>query len=156
MKLLLVGDGPDRLDIEHSACQMGIRPKVIFAGSRADIPALMMGAMDVLVFPSRYEGLGLVAIEAQMAGLPSVLSDAIPETAIWRSEAVTVLGSPTRAMGGGGTEPAPALWGGCLHGFLTPVFRVTIGRRLKLRIYQQVAEQHADGIEGSCHAGITT
>jgi glycosyltransferase involved in cell wall biosynthesis len=50
---------------------------VIFAGVRADIPRLMVGAIDVLVFPSRYEGLALVLIEAQAAGLPCVCSDVI-------------------------------------------------------------------------------
>ena len=42
----------------------------------------MLGAMDVFVFPSLHEGLPLVLVEAQAAGLPSVISDAISEEAI--------------------------------------------------------------------------
>ena len=52
-----------------------------FLGIRPDVPRLMMAAMDVFLFPSLYEGLGLVLIEAQAAGLISVVSDVIPEEA---------------------------------------------------------------------------
>ncbi|MEM7712833.1 MAG: glycosyltransferase, partial [Cyanobacteria bacterium P01_A01_bin.68] len=66
---------------KQKVIQMGLRDKVIFAGVRSDIAQLMMGAMDAFVFPSLYEGLGLVLIEAQAAGLPCILSDVIPEEA---------------------------------------------------------------------------
>lgn len=76
---LLVGDGPLRSEIECKVAQAGLSRRFIFAGSRSDVPRLMLGAMDVFLFPSLYEGLGLVAIEAQTAGLPTVLSDVIPD-----------------------------------------------------------------------------
>jgi glycosyltransferase involved in cell wall biosynthesis len=41
----------------------------------------MRAAMDLFLFPSRFEGLGLVLVEAQAAGLPCVLSSAVPEEA---------------------------------------------------------------------------
>ena len=41
----------------------------------------MRGAMDVFLFPSLYEGLGLVLVEAQAAGLPCVIADVVPEEA---------------------------------------------------------------------------
>ncbi len=74
-KLLLVGDGKLRKDIEKQVCKLNLADKVIFAGVRPDVPELMKELMDVFLFPSLYEGLPLVLIEAQAAGLPCVLSD---------------------------------------------------------------------------------
>ena len=79
--LLFVGEGRLRPMIEQQVWQMGIADRVIFAGSRPDVPRLMRKAMDVFLFPSLYEGLGLVLIEAQAAGLPSIFSDVVPEEA---------------------------------------------------------------------------
>ena len=77
-RLLLVGDGPLRKQTERLAAREGVGRHVIFAGTRVDVPRLMLGAMDVFLLPSRWEGLGLVGIEAQAAGLPLILSDGIP------------------------------------------------------------------------------
>lgn len=79
MHLLLVGDGPLRPAIEQKVAQAGLADRVVFAGLWSDVPRLMRGAMDVFVLPSFYEGLPLVGIEAQAAGLPVILSDAITE-----------------------------------------------------------------------------
>lgn len=79
--LLLVGNGPLQNQIKEKVELLGLSDAVIFAGARDDIPQLMM-AMDVFVFPSLYEGLGIVAIEAQAAGLHIVLSDAVPDAAM--------------------------------------------------------------------------
>jgi glycosyltransferase involved in cell wall biosynthesis len=79
--LLLVGDGPLRAELQDRARRAGLEGRVVFAGARPDVPRLMRGAMDVFVFPSRWEGLGIVLLEAQAAGLPCVLSDAVPEEA---------------------------------------------------------------------------
>jgi glycosyltransferase involved in cell wall biosynthesis len=79
--LLLVGDGPLKASIEQKVARLGLTERVIFAGSRSDIPQIMLGAMDVFLFPSLYEGLGLVLIEAQAAGLTCILSDVIPREA---------------------------------------------------------------------------
>jgi len=81
MCLLLVGDGPLRPTIKQKVAQVGLADQVVFIGSRPDVPRLMLGAMDVLLLPSHYEGLGLVLIEAQTAGLPCVFSDVVPEEA---------------------------------------------------------------------------
>ena len=81
MRLLLVGDGPLRLAIEQKVAQVGLADRVVLAGLRLDVPRLMLGAMDVFLFPSLFEGLGLVLIEAQAAGLYCVFSDVIPEEA---------------------------------------------------------------------------
>ncbi len=79
--LLLVGDGPLRPEIEQQAAAAGIGGKIVFTGVRRDVPRLMAGAMDIFLLPSLREGLGLVLIEAQAAGLPCVISDVVPDEA---------------------------------------------------------------------------
>lgn len=79
--LLLIGDGCLRPQIEAQVTEMGLGNVTTFAGLRADIAKLMLGAMDIFIFPSHYEGLGLVLIEAQAAGLACVISDAVPTEA---------------------------------------------------------------------------
>lgn len=59
----------------------GLADVILFIGIRRDIPRILSAA-DVLIFPSQYEGLGMVAVEAQAAGLPVLLSDQVPEEAI--------------------------------------------------------------------------
>ena len=68
----------------------GLADRVIFAGVRSDVARLMMEAIDVFVMPSLYEGLPVALVEAQAAGLPCVISDAIASEAtavaplVWR------------------------------------------------------------------------
>ncbi|MBH8562372.1 glycosyltransferase family 1 protein [Nostoc sp. CENA67] len=81
MHLLLIGDGLLRPDIEQKVIQMGLADRVIFTGLRPDVPRLMLGAMDIFLFPSLHEGLGLALIEAQAAGLVCVFSDVVPDEA---------------------------------------------------------------------------
>ena len=78
--LLLVGGGTDMQRIQAKSQTLGIAEKVRFLGVRSDV-ADVMQAMDVFVFPSLYEGLGIALIEAQAAGLPCVVSDTIPHEA---------------------------------------------------------------------------
>lgn len=74
-RLLLLGDGPLMNDIKKKAEPLG--SAVIFMGARDDISDLYQ-AMDAFVLPSLYEGLGIVAVEAQATGLPCFLSDQVP------------------------------------------------------------------------------
>ncbi len=67
-KLLLVGDGELRSGIEQKIESRGLLPSVIFTGVVPNV-ADFLQAMDVFLFPSFYEGLGLVIIEAQISGL---------------------------------------------------------------------------------------
>ncbi len=78
--LLLVGDGVLKESIEKDAISRGIHRNIVFAGSRADTERFY-SAMDVFLFPSKWEGLGIVAVEAQVNGLPCILSDVIPRKA---------------------------------------------------------------------------
>jgi glycosyltransferase involved in cell wall biosynthesis len=81
VRLLLVGDGPLRPAIEQQVARAGLAPRVVFAGPRRDVPRLMLGAMDTLLFPSLFEGLGLVLVEAQAAGLRCIVASNVPEEA---------------------------------------------------------------------------
>ena len=78
--LILVGEGELRSRIEHICVEKGISDHVLFIGARADVNRLLQ-AMDVFVFPSLFEGLGVAMIEAQAAGLPCVVSDRVPSAA---------------------------------------------------------------------------
>ena len=78
---LLAGDGPLRPVIERQAAATGLSAHFTFLGVRPDVPRFMLGAMDAFLFPSLYEGLGLVLVEAQAAGLPCLYSDRIPKEA---------------------------------------------------------------------------
>lgn len=77
-RLILVGNGKNRIRIENKVKKLGLEEKVIFTGVRSDINDLLQ-AMDIFVFPSLYEGLGIAAIEAQAAGLPCILSNRVPK-----------------------------------------------------------------------------
>jgi len=81
--LLLLGDGPLRGTIESQVREMGLSDRVIFAGVRSDVPQLMQCAMDQFLFPSLFEGLPLVGMEVQAAGLPMIVADTVtPEVAV--------------------------------------------------------------------------
>ncbi len=75
-KLLLVGDGEDREKIETQINELKLTDKVILIGNVTNVQDYLQ-VMDVFVFPSRFEGFPIVAVEAQNAGLPVVLSDTI-------------------------------------------------------------------------------
>lgn len=76
--LLLVGTGPDLEKIKKLVSIHPNKDKIILYGEASDISGLY-SAMDIFVFPSKSEGLGLVAVEAQISGLPCVVSDVVPK-----------------------------------------------------------------------------
>lgn len=82
--LILVGDGVQYEKIRQMAKKLHIEASVKFLGERPDINKLYQ-AMDVFVLPSRFEGLPIVGVEAQVSGLPCIMSTAVSqETAITR------------------------------------------------------------------------
>ncbi|HDX9591190.1 TPA: glycosyltransferase family 1 protein [Bacillus pseudomycoides] len=74
---VLVGDGPLKSSIELKAKELGIYNNIRFLGVRTDIPRLLK-AFDVFLFPSLFEGFGIVTLEAQCSGTPCVVADTIP------------------------------------------------------------------------------
>lgn len=74
--LLLVGDGYLKEKIENKVKKLGLGDSVRFLGVREDIPELMQ-AMDLFLFPSKFEGLAVVMVEAQAAGLNVITSTGV-------------------------------------------------------------------------------
>lgn len=80
-RLVLVGDGELREQIEAEIRRLQIESSVILLGIRSDVGDLLQG-MDLFLMPSQYEGLPLVLVEAQCSGLPCVISDSIPRDCV--------------------------------------------------------------------------
>lgn len=78
--LLLIGEGELEKEVKNKVKKIGLENNVIFLGRRAEAYKYYQ-AMDVFVLPSRYEGLGMVAIEAQAAGIPTICSTEVPKEA---------------------------------------------------------------------------
>jgi glycosyltransferase involved in cell wall biosynthesis len=79
-RAVVVGDGPLRRDLEARARRLGLAPRCRFVGIRADLGDLL-AAFDLLVVPSRSEGLPYLVLEAMVAGTPLIATEVggIPE-----------------------------------------------------------------------------
>ncbi|NMA32181.1 MAG: glycosyltransferase family 1 protein [Candidatus Methanofastidiosa archaeon] len=105
---LLIGEGPLQKEIRKTVYDLKLEKNILFAGARNDVPTLMKNLFDIFIFPSLYEGLGVVVIEAQCAGVPCLISKSIPpevcvldnqvfmesideEPRIWADKAMTIL-----------------------------------------------------------------
>lgn len=76
--LLLVGNGEEEREIREKINSLNLSSSVIIISNREDIPEIL-NALDTFVFPSLFEGLGIVLVEAQSVGLKCVISDTINE-----------------------------------------------------------------------------
>lgn len=76
-RLLLIGKGPLKKQIEELANNKNIHDKIVFIEETNKIESYLM-CMDIFLFPSIFEGLGMAAIEAQASGLPTICSDNVP------------------------------------------------------------------------------
>lgn len=79
--LLLVGSGHLLRQIKDQIKLLGIENHTLILSNRGDIPEILT-AIDVFVFPSLYEGIGIALLEAQVAGKPCIISNSIPEETI--------------------------------------------------------------------------
>ncbi|WP_249313310.1 glycosyltransferase family 1 protein [Lederbergia citrea] len=70
---ILIGEGPLRGTIEKEAKKLGLLEHIRFLGIRSDI-ARLMNAFDIFLFPSLFEGFGIVMLEAQSSGTPCIAS----------------------------------------------------------------------------------
>ena len=78
VKLLLIGSGPLKEYIMEKVNKLKLNEFVEFLGTRSDVHNLMQ-AMDLFLFPSLFEGLGIVTIEAQAVDLPCIVSNNVPK-----------------------------------------------------------------------------
>lgn len=76
--LMLIGVGPLETEIRKKIEMLGIQDSVLFLGEKKDVEKYY-SAMDLFVLPSRYEGLGLVFLEAQTSGLSCFTSTGTPQ-----------------------------------------------------------------------------
>ena len=79
-RLVIIGDGEKREQLEKEAKRLGVNKRVSIISNKRDVEKYY-SAMDTFVFPSLFEGLGIVLIEAQANGLECICSEAIPEEA---------------------------------------------------------------------------
>lgn len=75
-RLVLIGEGAKREEISDLTTSLGISEYVIFIG-RSNCVEKWLSAFDIYVFPSKWEGFGIALLEAQVAGLPCLISDTI-------------------------------------------------------------------------------
>ena len=80
-RLVLIGTGELEQSVKEKARDMGIQEKVLFLGQMPDVSEWYQ-AMDCFVLPSLFEGLPVVGIEAQAAGLPCFFSDRVTDEAL--------------------------------------------------------------------------
>ncbi|MCI9297393.1 MAG: glycosyltransferase family 1 protein [Lachnospiraceae bacterium] len=76
-KLIILGDGELRDDLNEQIHRSGLEQAVLMLGWKTDIEVYFQ-AMDIFLLPSRFEGLGIVALEAAASGLPCIVSDQVP------------------------------------------------------------------------------
>ncbi|MCW6652437.1 glycosyltransferase family 1 protein [Aerococcaceae bacterium NML210727] len=76
VRLILVGQGEDEAMLKEKVKQLGLRNVVHFAGVQSDVSA-WLSAMDIFLFPSKFEGMSIASIEAQANGLPVLAAEHI-------------------------------------------------------------------------------
>lgn len=104
--LLLVGDGPDRKELEEKVKNEEISDVVFYGYAKNNLQSLY-SAMDVFVLPSRFEGFGVVCLEAQANGLKCLFSDVISDEVVITENAVKFLS----------VDKSPESWAEDLAGF---------------------------------------
>lgn len=95
-RLRLVGDGPDRAKLQETTSHLGLEDRVEWAGKVAD-PAPHLRAADLVLVPSRYDGLSLALLEAMACGA-AVVASAVPGTSALEGTGVLVPANDPAAL----------------------------------------------------------
>jgi L-malate glycosyltransferase len=121
VKLLLVGDGPDRIPCEHLARELGVIEDVRFLGKQEPVEEILSIA-DVFLMPSGSETFGLAALEAMACGVPVVATDigGLPELIV---EGETGFMTPLGDLDGMTDRVRALLLNGELHGRMAEASR---------------------------------
>jgi glycosyltransferase involved in cell wall biosynthesis len=92
-RLLLVGDGPLRRDVEREVAGQGVSGQVVLTGLRRDVPRLL-AALDVFVSASRWEGLPRTVLQATASGVPVLATSADGVADVVENDVTGLLVSP--------------------------------------------------------------
>ena len=76
-KLVLIGEGEDETRLKQKAALLGIEDKCLFVGAQNNVEQ-WLSALDIFLFPSLFEGVGIALLEAQANGIPILASSNIP------------------------------------------------------------------------------
>ena len=142
--LYLVGDGPLRRQVETEIQRRCLAEHVSVLGKRRDVHRLMASGMDVFVFPSSYEGLGLAAIEAQFFGLLTLVSQSVPRE-VEVSEYLQFLPIESHAMEAwvdaiqGARQPTESQRSRCVDGILNSNLNIENNLKELMDLYQSPA-----------------
>lgn len=141
VKLMIVGDGELRKALEDQIRKSGLEDNVLLLGWKPDVENYLQ-AMDCFLLPSRFEGLGIAAIEAAASGLPCAVSDSVPEDievtpsifrvpleiSAWREVAEKIMGLPIDRPKGAGLVMSAGYDIKGQAGILQAVYEVCGGR----------------------------
>jgi len=94
-RLRLVGDGPDRARIEHQVTALGLAHRVEIVGFRTD-PTPDLRAADVVIVPSRYDGMAMVLLEAMACGAAIVATRVAGTSALDDAGILVPIEEPSR------------------------------------------------------------
>lgn len=112
-RLLLIGDGPDRVKVQETAESEGVADRVLFVGKQASV-AELLACSDLFLLPSEQEAFGLVALEAMACGVPVVATNigGVPEVIDDGVSGYLAPVGDVDAMGEAGTRllADPELW----------------------------------------------
>lgn len=142
-RLLIVGDGPQRVELEALTGELGITAHTKFAGAvaHADVPS-WLNRLDIYVAPSREESFGVAVIEASACGLPVVVSNAggLPEVVRDGETGVVVQ-----------RGDVPALQAALKRLVLDAALRDDLGRRGRDRVASEYAWEHCVDLMERCY-----